>query len=531
MTSTFPDSPHTQDAPSTLDPPVSQVDKDFFVLVSVGTDLHPYNRLISWMDQWADTHPNARVVIQRGTSDDAEHAETYEQIEYPRLVEMFGSADVVVCHGGPSTVMDARRQGRKPIVVGRNPDLGEHVDGHQLAFAEHLQTEDLAVVVDRQDALFAALDLAKVAPEQFAIDPQDTVPPGVTRFGQLADELITKKLMVIGDEDSPSLVNKVKTSGHNVVDGQPRADDLEHLEDQSVSVVVATRHRPVLVRRAIESILAQDHGAPIQVVLVFDQCESDESLRREDPFRSVVVATNNHAPGLAGARNSGIELATNNWIAWCDDDDEWLEGKLAAQFAALAATPSARAACTGIYIQYEGADTKRIPDADRVNLDGFLEDRIAAVHPSAWLVHRDTLVDRVGLVDENLPGSYAEDYDMFLRTSRVCPIAVAEAPLVRVWWHGASYFFERWKTIDEALEYLLNKHPEFENHPKGMARICGQRAVAQAAMGHRRQALATIAKTLRHNPLERRVLLALAVIAGIYPGTVLKAAHRFGRGI
>ncbi|MGI9612008.1 MAG: glycosyltransferase family 2 protein [Acidimicrobiales bacterium] len=303
------------------------------------------------------------------------------------------------------------------------------------------------------------------------------------------------------------------------------------MDDRSTSVVIATRDRPVLLRRALNGILGQTFDRQLEVIIVFDRSEPDRSLELDEPGRRVVVTTNVHSPGLAGARNSGIDRASNNWLAFCDDDDQWLDGKLEAQFAALEATPSARAACTGILIRYRDDDTERIPDPIAVTYDGFLEDRMTEVHPSSWLVHRETMVDRIGPVDEDLPGSYAEDYDLMLRTAAVCPIAVAEEPLVRVWWHGASFFFERWKMIDEALDYLLRKYPDFADHPRGLARIQGQRAVAQAAMGQRRRALATARRAFSGNYRERRVPLALAVVAGFPPGTALALAHRLGRGI
>lgn len=307
--------------------------------------------------------------------------------------------------------------------------------------------------------------------------------------------------------------------------------DEDVLADRSVSVVIATRDRPELLRRAIDAVLAQVHDHPLEIVVVFDRTEPDAALERSDGDRRVRVITNTRAPGLAGARNSGVAAAAHAWVALCDDDDEWLPGKLAAQLDALAATPGARAACTGVLIRYEGTDTARRPDPAKLTYGGFLEDRMTEVHPSSWLVHRRTLVDSIGPVDEDIPGSYAEDYDLFLRTARVCPIAVAPEPLVRVWWHGASFFFERWRTIDEALDYLVAKHPEFAEHPRGLARILGQRAVAQAAMGERRRAAATALRALRLNPLEKRVPVALAVSAGLPAGAALRAAHRLGKGI
>ena len=304
--------------------------------------------------------------------------------------------------------------------------------------------------------------------------------------------------------------------------------------DRSVSVVVATRDRPELLRRAIDGIEAQRHDAGIEVVVVFDRSEPDRSLEdRSWPdgrFR-VVVTGNDRTPGLAGARNSGIDKAANAWIAFCDDDDQWLPGKLQAQFEALAATPGAIAACTGILIRYRDTDTPRMPDPARLDFDGFLRDRMTEVHPSSWLVERETLVAEIGPVDEELPGSYGEDYDLLLRTARVGPIAVAPQPLVRVWWHGASYFFERWRTIDEALGYLVDKYPELADHPQGLARIRGQQAVARAAMGQRARALATVVEILRLRPTEKRWPLALAVAAGLPAERALAWAHRLGRGI
>ena len=301
--------------------------------------------------------------------------------------------------------------------------------------------------------------------------------------------------------------------------------------DQSVSVVVATRDRPELLRRALDGILSQGHADHIEVVVVFDRSEPDRSLERDDGSRRVIVTDNVRSPGLAGARNSGIDKASNQWIAFCDDDDEWLPGKLAGQFQALHANAAARAACTGILIRYEGNDTHRVPDPAKLTFAGFLDDRMTEVHPSSWLVQRACLVDEIGLVDEEIPGSYAEDYDLFLRTAKVCEIAVAPEPLVRVWWHGASFFFERWKMIDEALAYLVAKYPEFSDHPAGLARIEGQRAVAQAAMGQRGRTLRTVAHCLRLNRFEKRVPVALAVAAGVPASFVLSTAHRLGRGI
>ncbi len=301
-----------------------------------------------------------------------------------------------------------------------------------------------------------------------------------------------------------------------------------------VSVVIATMDRPVLLRRALDAVLTQEHPGPIEVVVVYDHREPDHSLAdlpaAAAENRSVRVVENERIQGLAGARNHGVSVASHDWIAFCDDDDEWLPGKLVAQLAAVAEHGSARVATTGIYIHYEGEDIERLPDPAKLTFEGFLDDRMTDVHPSATLVAR-SLLDEIGEVDEKIPGGYGEDYDWLLRAARASAFAVALQPLVRVHWHGGSFFFERWKTIDEALEYLVDKYPEFHRRPHGLARIRGQQAVAQAAMKQRRRALRTCAEIVRLRPTEKRTPVAVLVALGVPAGFVLRTAHRLGKGI
>ncbi len=90
-----------------------------------------------------------------------------------------------------------------------------------------------------------------------------------------------------------------------------------------VTAVLPTHDRPVLMRRALNSILAQDYPGELDVVVVFDQAEPDQGLARAGEGRQVSVITNARKTGLAGARNSGILVASGAYIASCDDDDAW----------------------------------------------------------------------------------------------------------------------------------------------------------------------------------------------------------------
>ena len=83
------------------------------------------------------------------------------------------------------------------------------------------------------------------------------------------------------------------------------------------------------------------------------------------------------------------------------------------------------------------------------------------------------------MLDEQLPGSYGEDYDLLLRTARVAPIEVVNRPLVRVIWQGQSYFFGQWDQYATALEYLLRTRPETRKDRPAVGRILSQIAFAR----------------------------------------------------
>ena len=168
---------------------------------------------------------------------------------------------------------------------------------------------------------------------------------------------------------------------------------------------------------------------------------------------------------------------------------------------------------------------------DQVGLQQLVRERVTALHPSTFVFKRAAVVG-MGLVDEKIPGSYGEDYDWLLRAARRMPIVAVQRPLVDVFWHQQSFFAERWQTIADALNYMLDKHPELRADPHGMARSEGQIAFAEAALSRRVAAYRASSRALRGNPMERRAYLALAVASGAVSATsIVRLTSSKGRGI
>lgn len=166
------------------------------ILVSVGTDFHPFDRVVSWVDGWARAHPEDTVIVQYGTSMPPTTAEGIPLLDHSQLQAEIERADIVVCHGGPATITEARRHGHVPICVPRNPANGEHVDDHQLRFVRHLARGGLVAIAEDEDAFVVRLTEAVTDPGAYRVPvggDDGALAPGVVRIGELIDELLASR--------------------------------------------------------------------------------------------------------------------------------------------------------------------------------------------------------------------------------------------------------------------------------------------------------------------------------------------------
>jgi glycosyltransferase involved in cell wall biosynthesis len=301
----------------------------------------------------------------------------------------------------------------------------------------------------------------------------------------------------------------------------------------TVGVVVPTHDRPELLRTTLRAILAQDTEAELDVVVVFDRTTPDASLAELSvPGRRVRVVPNVRTPGLAGSRNTGILSLDTDWVAFCDDDDTWAPTRLSAQLARAARHPEAELVTTSICVVYEGAEVPRLAGTDTVTRADLTRSRMAMLHSSTLLVRRAALVGSLGLVDEQIPGSQNEDWDLLLRAAARGPIQHVDEPLVRVLWGPSSHFSRQWETRVSSLEWMLERHPDITDDDRGAARVFGQLAFGSATLGRRRAAARWARRALGRRVTEPRAFLALAVASRLLsPEGIMSFLHRRGRGL
>ena len=81
------------------------------VVALAGTDHHPFDRLVHWVDDAATRHPDLRFFVQYGTAAPPTVAEGRAYLEHDVMIDLMEHALLIVCHGGPGTIMDAAKPG------------------------------------------------------------------------------------------------------------------------------------------------------------------------------------------------------------------------------------------------------------------------------------------------------------------------------------------------------------------------------------------------------------------------------------
>ena len=206
--------------------------------------------------------------------------------------------------------------------------------------------------------------------------------------------------------------------------------------DIDFSIIIATRNRGPLLKRALRSVVNQT-GVRHEVVVVDDGSSTEHATHVSRAVgdagklaRLVVLPARPAGHGPSFARNSGVAVCRGTFIGFLDDDDEWTDDGHLARCLASAAT-------TGSPVEVIFGDQRAVrPDGSEhtgrmwlrgleqrlngtVNSLGALEADIDALLAVGGICHLNTLImrrslfDAIGGFDERL--RYEEDRDLFLR--------------------------------------------------------------------------------------------------------------------
>jgi glycosyltransferase involved in cell wall biosynthesis len=223
-------------------------------------------------------------------------------------------------------------------------------------------------------------------------------------------------------------------------------------------VVIPTRNRYRLCLRAIRSALTQT--VPPAEVFVVDDASDDQRYQwleeivgspRLTVLRRAVSSREETGAGFAvgTVRNDAIrhvlKIGFSGWVAFLDDDDEWLKTKSSVQFDAVGSNGRYGVLCSNAFNRDIGGvvsgyhhETHGVAITDTTRDVTAICRATNPVINSTAMIHTK-IVERLG--DQQAAG-FGEDWDYWQRASRLTGIMRVEEPLA-------------WYTVGNPKEYTL----------------------------------------------------------------------------
>jgi glycosyltransferase involved in cell wall biosynthesis len=200
-----------------------------------------------------------------------------------------------------------------------------------------------------------------------------------------------------------------------------------------VSVVIPTHNRVELLKNAVESVLKQTYED--YEMIIVDDGSTDGTGEFLKGLRNDRMSFHRFQEPVGGnlARNKGITMASGEFVAFLDDDDEWMPEKLEKQMK-LFEDNSVGLVYTGSEIIYTYYDIK-YKNIPRNRGDLFKKVLIRnCIGTTSSVVVRKSILEIAGLFDEDI--RMRQDQDLWIRICRLCNVDVVEEPLIR-------YFFRK----------------------------------------------------------------------------------------
>lgn len=186
-----------------------------------------------------------------------------------------------------------------------------------------------------------------------------------------------------------------------------------------VTVVIPTYNRGHLIREVINSVLSQE--VPLEIIVV-DDGSTDNTADIVYSFQDnrIRYLRLKEKSGAQVARNTGVQEAKSELIAFLDSDDIMLPGSLAVRVDYFKNNPECESCYSDYQVCFPGKRKNYIktisfrPDSSDGRYANVLK-HLALAPTSVFMARRKAFRD-IGYMDVNLPAS--QDNDIFIRSCR-----------------------------------------------------------------------------------------------------------------
>jgi len=287
-------------------------------------------------------------------------------------------------------------------------------------------------------------------------------------------------------------------------------------------VIIPTYNRPYLVGRAIKSVLGQSYQ-DFELIVV-DGSSTDETKEVVESFGDgrIRYIKQQGKNGPSNARNMGIQSSSGDYIAFLDDDDEWLPNKLEKQVDLLDRLPEEYGVVySGYRTEQDGMIIGEHYPTQRG--DVYYQMLRRSVVSTLTILIKGSCFKLVGFFDEELPT--CEDWDMWIRFAKEYKFEYVPEILAIYHIHGDQITFDQSKFIF-GVDRILNKYQEdFSINRKILSEQYRYLGALYYLTGDKAEGTKFMLKSIRLNPLQNGMvhIMAAIIIPNIYREKMLTA--------
>lgn len=258
-----------------------------------------------------------------------------------------------------------------------------------------------------------------------------------------------------------------------------------------VSAIITTYKRPIeILKRAVNSVIAQTYR-PMELIVVNDCPDDKASIYIKDLLDefsesfSIKYILHEKNWGACKARNTGIDASNGEFVAFLDDDDEWMPDKIEKQLQGFVNEKVGLVYSPFYNIMEEGKEELAIRETKSGNLFADLLWTNCVGGTSMPMIRKSVFND-CGSFDEKLMS--LQDYDMWIRIAEKYEMVCINEPLTRRFLQEDSITKKFYKQV-QGMEYFLNKHAvRYASNPKAFNHIINRRVNKWIEQGHFKEA-------------------------------------------
>lgn len=243
-----------------------------------------------------------------------------------------------------------------------------------------------------------------------------------------------------------------------------------------ISVVIITYNRYFKdIYRSINSVLNQTYNN-IEIILVDDnnpnsKCRYDieKSIKK---MKKIKYIKHDYNMGAQVARNTGIKNSFGKYIAFLDDDDEWMKDKIEQQIKPIKDDVGLVYSMGKIVIEETG-DIKDYVTTKKFNSEVTFKDLLYAdyIGTTTQALIPKNVFNVVGDFDINQPAR--QDYEMWLRISKKYKCVGVSKPLFKHYIHAGEQISKNNNKAIIGLKNILKKYKkDYSKNPSAKWHIC-----------------------------------------------------------